>query len=193
MRQEPSVIRRYPDVRHTEKDIRSGRDYLDLTRKNSVTTDWDLVEQYGEESACHHAHFGDKLGHWRTAFGVWCNGASSRKFSHFTRGDLKILEGNERQVPEGRLHYARRCVERFLKLHRRHGQGAFFFTLPRLFDFENYYHYLVFGSIKINWVISQIMKGMSNYQDTVQIKCNRCAFSCLRTNYTDNFTYVTYV
>ena len=33
MRQEPSVIRRYPDVRHTEKDIRSGRDYLDLTRK----------------------------------------------------------------------------------------------------------------------------------------------------------------
>ena len=69
----------------------------------------------------------------------------------------------------------------------------FFFTLPRLLDFENYYHYLVFGSIKINWVISQIMKGMSNYQDAVQIKCNRCAFSCLRTNYTDNFTYVTYV
>jgi len=77
--------------------------------------------------------------------------------------------------------------------HRRHGQGAFFFTFTWSLDFENYCHYLVFGSLNINWVISQIMKGMSNYQDAVQIKCNRCTFSCYRKNYTDNFTYVKYV
>ena len=69
----------------------------------------------------------------------------------------------------------------------------FFFTFTWSLDFENYCHYLVFGSLNINWVISQIMKGMSNYQDAVQIKCNRCAFSCYRKNYTDNFTYVKYV
>ena len=32
MRQEPSVIRPYQDMRHTEWDIRSGRDWTDLTK-----------------------------------------------------------------------------------------------------------------------------------------------------------------
>ena len=33
MRQEPSAIRPHQDMRHTEWDIRSGRDWIDLTRK----------------------------------------------------------------------------------------------------------------------------------------------------------------